>query len=154
MGLIPEYKMTKANNNNNKIKKNRKSGESTYEHIGRFLNMKGQWKDSFTEFINTQKNTNDELTVLLNESNEFISEHGSGALAGRCKMLQKILKSKMTAEQKQLHSNLLIESIDLKTDSLEMTKSERLEFDLSTGEQIVDPLSNLIIEELDVADYS
>ncbi|KAG0655820.1 hypothetical protein C6P45_002895 [Maudiozyma exigua] len=145
--------MTKANNNNN-IKKNRKCSESTYEHIGRFLTMKGQWKDSFTEFINTQENTNDELTTLLNESNEFISEHGSDSLTGRCKILQKILKSKMTAEQKQLHSNLLIESIDFKTDSLEMTNSERLEFDPNTSEQIVDPLSNLIIEELDVADYN
>lgn len=138
----------------NKDNKNYRYGDNTYENIGKFLTMKGDWKDSFIEFINTENDTKEWLNTLLYEANQFISDHGSDALFERCKRLQKILESKMTTEEKQLHSNLLIESIDLKTDSVEMTKSERLEFDPKTGEPITNALSNLIIEELDVLDYS
>lgn len=141
---------TKKNYSN----KNHKHGDSTYECIGKFLTMKGNWKDSFIEFVDTENNAEELLNTLLNESNQFISDHGSNTLIKRCKELQTILESKMTAEKKHIYSNLLIESIDLKTDSAEMTKSERLEFDTKTGKQITNPLSNLIIEELDVADYS
>jgi len=131
----------------------------TYANIGRFLTMTGEWKTRFNSFLESQDNYGKTSKEILKECEQCLlsctsdSSTASKDAIARCKQIEKILQKKRPNNKDSSDSNLIIEEIDLKKNTFGTT-SAKLEFDSVTGKLIKEPLENLVIEELDVAEFS
>ena len=68
--------------------------------------------------------------------------------------IRTVLQDSSTTGGTPLGSNLFIQSVNIITDQKQSSQVERLEFDPVSGKVITDPLENLIIEEVDVSQYT
>lgn len=98
-------------------------------------------------------------SIIIEKCKLILEQYKKGStkfllgLVLRCRDIWLIL----TGEDYQLadisYNNLIIEELDIMKTSLGESNQNKLEFNAVTGELISNPLSNLIIEEVEVTDY-